>query len=806
MSVKSALDKLGFKPFVFQKECIDSVLKGQDTLIHSKTGSGKTLAALLSYLELRSKVAAKSLIWITPLRALAKDLFRNISEFCEEVDPCLKVGLRTSDTSSTEKTKQLVRLPDILVTTPESLSILLAQKDSLKRISSISQLVIDEWHELLGSKRGVLLELALSTIRFHNPSVLTLGLSATLGNPEQALAVLSPHTKARELITSPQELSLEIKTLIPEKIESFPYRGHLGIKLVKPVLEELKNYKTALLFTNTRSQAELWFKELVTQAPELEKSFAIHHGSLDKELRLKVEEELLQGELKLCVCTSSLELGIDFPPVEAVFQLGSPRGFARFLQRAGRSGHQPGKKSKVILIPTNAFELLEFSALKRSLFSSSGPPLENREALENCIDVLLQHLVSLSCNSKLKKDEALDIARNTFSFRALKAGTLDWCFNFLSLGGDSLRAYPQYHKLKREDEVFLISSPKIKKQHLMQIGAITSEGMLAVKYAKGGTIGHVEESFLSSLKPGDKFLFSGKVLSLIQIREMAALVRNAKADKKRVPVPRYLGGRLPLSTELAEALRQELNISEDVAEKDISIELKSTTPLLEIQRKASAIPKEKELLVERIKLKEGSGLFIFPFEGRLVHEGLALLISKRISDITPTSITIITTDYGMYLSLSEELIELDWKYLLSDKNLLKDCLEALNHSEMGKRKFRDIAQISGLTFQGYPGKRKTAKQQQVSSSALYDVFKKYEPSNLLYKQASLEVLESMLEINRLRNCLKRIKNKKLLETNPKWLTPFSFPLWAENLSAQISSEKLSDRIDRMLASLEKKYA
>lgn len=787
----------GWRPFAHQKAAWAAFSRGDEGLIHSPTGTGKTYAALFGPLIADSAPGGLRILWVTPLRALANDLALSIQQPLEELETGWSVELRTGDTSAGKKTKQRARFPEVLITTPESLSLLLSYEDVLSKLRELRAVVVDEWHELLGNKRGVLLELALTRLRALAPAVRFWGVSATIGNLAEAAAVLT-YSSARgeraQIVESNAEKEAIIETIIPRNVERFPAAGHRGLTLLPQVLEAADRARTTLLFTNVRSQAEAWYAAILEARPDY--PVVLHHGSLDRKLREQAESQIKSGEAKLAVCTSSLDLGVDFPPVDLVMQVGSPKGIARMLQRLGRSGHSPGRPSRLLCVPTHGFELFEYSAARRALELRQVEP---RVPVCLALDVLIQHIITTGLTG-FSAPELLAEVRSSYAFRDLSETQWSWCLEFAAKGGKSLWAYEQFQRLSREGDRFRISSPRAARLQRMSIGTIVSDSMVSVKFLRGKTLGSVEESFIARLKPGDTFSFAGRLLKLIQFRDMKAFVR--KATTSPTAVPRWLGGRLPLSTYLADAVRKELTLPPKTPE------LRAAAPLLETQKRWSSVPQADELLVETLKMRGSFHIFLFPFAGFKVHEGLAALAGYRLTRQMTVSVTATVNDYGIQLILSKSAAvnEALLRAVLDERELLEDVLASLNATELGRRQFREIARVANLVFQGYPGSSKTAKQLQVSSGLLYDVFERYEPDNLLLEQARREVLEDQLEVVRLRSCLEQLRARTFRINAVERLTPFSFPLWAAFIRSQQSSEGWSERIERMVAELEEEAA
>jgi len=800
----------GWKPFRFQRQMWNAYLDGQSGLLHSSTGTGKTLAAWMGPLieslaeARRSATEPLRVLWITPLRALAADTAGALQRPLDDLDIDWTLETRTGDTSSTVRARQRKRLPTALITTPESLSLLLTRADARQQFASLRAVIVDEWHELLSTKRGVQTELALARLRRWSPALRVWGLSATLGNLDEALAalqgsrVIEGNDSTGKVIAARQSKRSRVDTLIPDTIERFPWAGHMGLRQLESVARELDGCRSALVFTNTRFQAEQWYQALLQARPHWAGEIALHHGSLDQQTRGWVEDGLRRGTVRCVVCTSSLDLGVDFSPVERVLQVGSPKGVARLLQRAGRSGHQPGATSRVSCVPTHAFELIEFAAARDAIDAGR---IERREPVENPIDVLVQHAATIALGGGFEADDLLEEVRTTHSFRTLHDDDWEWVLDFVTRGGEALRAYPDYHRVQFDGERYRLPDRRLARQHRMSIGTIVSDAALTVRYLKGPRLGTVEESFISRLQPGDRFTFAGRSLELVKVHDMEVLVRRSKRTGGRIP--RWMGGRMPLSTELARAVRGKLQ--EALQGEFRGPEMQAVRPLLELQMRWSRLPASDELLVERFTTREGHHLFVYPFAGRLVHEGLAALLAWRMSRQTPITFAMSVNDYGLELLSSqpapfEDALD---QGLFSTDTLAEDIAASLNAAEMGKRQFREIARIAGLVFEGYPGSRKSTRQLQASTGLLYDVFSNYDPRNLLLRQAQVEVLERQLEHRRITSTLERLQQSRLVLSGPPRPTPLAFPLLVDRMRERLSSETLADRVRRLQQTLEK---
>ncbi|UMY66774.1 ligase-associated DNA damage response DEXH box helicase [Flavobacterium sp. HJ-32-4] len=796
----------GWKAFPFQKQTWTAFLQGKNGLLNAPTGSGKTYAlwipVVLDYLKRREgkrPTSGLKAIWITPLRALSVEIKQAAERVVADLAPEMTVGIRTGDTSTSERSKQRNKMPDLLVTTPESLQLLLATKGYPALFEHCSAIIVDEWHELLGTKRGVQMELALSRLKTIAPKMRIWGISATIGNLQQARDVLlGMQSEALEnsvLIRADIDKKIKVVSIIPEKMDTYPWRGHMGIHLIDEVAKIIKASKTTLVFTNVRSACELWFQRLLEKYPEFAGEMAMHHGSIDRETRLWVEDAIRREELKVVVCTSSLDLGVDFAPVESVVQVGGPKGVARFMQRAGRSGHQPGKESVIYFLSTYAMELVEASALRKAV---ARTVVEDRIPYLDSWDVLVQYLNTLAVSDGFIPDEIREEVRSTFCFQSMSDADWQWMLNFITQGSQSLQAYDEYKKVEiLEDGRFKINSRAIAMHHRMSIGTIVGDAVMQVKWLGGGYIGTIEEWFVSKLKPGDVFTFAGKSLELFKIKNMQVLVRKAEG-KKSGRLASWLGGRLSFSAQMSEMLRQEMHT---VNTGHLTPELKAMAPIFQRQQKESIVPDANQFLIETFKTREGYHALFYPFEGRFVHEAMASLLAFRISLLTPITFSLAYNDYGFEL-LSDQEIDLQSvldNNLFSTSHVHADLQRSLNATEMARRKFRDIAVIAGLIFTGYPGKVIKTKQLQASSALLFEVFRDYEPDNLLFQQSFRETFEHQLQEGRLIEALERIGGQEIVWRRCTKPTPFSFPIITDRLREKLSSETLEERIRKMTA-------
>ncbi|MFZ4057929.1 MAG: ligase-associated DNA damage response DEXH box helicase [Ferruginibacter sp.] len=808
----------GHEPFLFQTTTWAAIEKNKSGLVNAPTGCGKTFAvflgAVIQFINAHPQTYSSTknnslqLIWITPLRALAKDIGRAMEQALLELSIPWQVGIRNGDTGTAERQQQKRKMPEILIITPESLHLLLASKNYPALFEKLRIIAVDEWHELMGSKRGVQVELALSRLvhcSLRKQALSVWGISATIGNLAEAMEVLMlPVGVKGQLIKAQIDKQIIVQSIYPDEIEKYPWAGHLGIKLAHKLVPIIEANTTTLIFINTRGMSEMWYQALLTAAPQLAGAIALHHGSIEPELRTWVEDNLHTGKLKAVVCTASLDLGVDFRPVDTVIQVGSPKGVARFLQRAGRSGHQPNAPSKIYFLPTHSLELMEVAALKNAIAEQF---IESKVPQLLCFDVLLQYLCTLAVSDGFIPATIYKEIRQTYCYQDLSENEWQEVLYFLTEGGNSLQAYDDFKKIEVVDGRFQITNRRTAMRHRMHIGTIVSDAMLKVKFISGGFVGTIEEWFIARLQPGDVFTLAGRNVEFVRIKDMTVQVK--KSTSKKSIVPSWMGGRMPLSANLGKKLRETLQIAGNTKALKATPELEELhmlQPLFQLQQQLSIIPGKNELLIEHIETKNGFHVFVYPFEGRLVHEALAAILAWRISKITPITFSIAMNDYGFEL-LSDQPIPLDDTNvyeIFSTDNLLADIQKSVNATEMAKRKFRDIAVIGGLIFQGMPGEQMKSRHLQSNAGLLFNVFNEYDSNNVLLRQAFREVFDQQMEEVRLREAMDRICKGKIILQFPTQLTPFCFPIIADGLNRNnLSSEKIEDRIKKMQAQLGK---
>lgn len=794
----------GWKPWAFQQNSWDAYASGESGLINVPTGAGKTYAAYLGPLAdlLDNPADGLAILFITPLRAVSRDIELALKLPVHELGAKVTIGSRTGDTKASIRAKQREKLPNILVTTPESLTLLLTSDHGRELFASLRAVIVDEWHELLTSKRGTQVELALAHLRTWSPTLRTWALSATIANiDEAARAAVGPRNSPR-LIRATIDRPIIIESLLPPDIRTFPWAGHMGLSMLEPLLDWLDPAKSTLIFTNTRSQAEKWYQAIRWAKPDWHTAgggwVRLHHGSIDRTERERVEAGLKSGDVRIVVATSSLDLGVDFAPVERIVQIGSPKGISRLMQRAGRSGHRPGETCRVLCVPTHALELVEIAAARRAVKELHVEP---RLPLDRPLDVLVQHLVTCALGSGFQPDDLFSEVRTTAAFEHLTRAEFDWALDLVERGGATLRAYPMFHRIAPDPlrpGTYHVPNKRIGQIHKLNIGTITADTTVSLRYISGRRLGSIEEGFVSRLREGEKFFFAGKVVEFVRMEDADALVRASRGRTSLTPI--WSGTRLPISESLGQAVRKALELSgADQDGSGLGPELACFSPVAQVQKRLSAVPRHDETLVELTKTRDGYHLFVYPFDGRLVHGGMAALLAFRLAQQRPMTFTTASNDYGFEL-LSPDPFELDESVLragLSAEGLANDAAASVNLGEMARRQFREVARVSGLVVQSFPGSPKTGRQLQVSSGLLYDVMRDFDPDNLLMVQSRREVLERQFEQSRLARTLARVSEGPLRIIRTQRPTPLALPLVIERIGAQLSTESVLSRIERM---------
>ena len=768
--IENWLKKNNWHFYDHQLETLSKSLQGYDVLLVAPTGGGKTLAGFLPSLEdLINKKNPKNqlhTLYISPLKALTVDVHRNLSAPISDQKLDIKVETRTGDTSSYKKVRQKQAPPHMLMTTPESLALLLASPDANDYFKFLKFLIIDEIHSLVNSKRGDLLSLNLSRLDTIVPNYRKIGLSATVKNASSVLSFLSQKKKSITLNVE-EKSSPNIEILKTDN--RVPWSGHMAGYAIKDIYKKIQNSTMSIVFVNTRAQAELIFNKLWHEN-EKNLKIAVHHGSLEKEIRRKVENMMSLGQLDCVVATSSLDLGIDWGNVNLVIQIGSPKGIARFLQRIGRSNHRLNEPSKAILVPSNRFEYLEcvsaISSIKEKI-------LDETKEKEGSLDVLAQHILGVACSKPFEVNELFVEIKNSWPYRNLQMGKFLEVLEFVKNGGYSLKNYDQYSKIGlNKQNLYTIKNKNIRNKYRLNVGTIVESYMVKVKLGNR-TLGQVEEWFIEGLNQGDTFLFGGRVLEYQYLSNNNVIVRTTKDQQPKIPS--YAGGRLPLSSELSFQVRS--LISKEKNWKNLPSQI---SEWLKLQLKFSNIPSPEELLVEifprKIKNKKRYFLICYSFEGRNANQTLGFLISKRMQRMGYKPIGFVATEYALAI-WSMNMVE-DINILLSDDIMLDDLYEWLEETPLLKKNFRDAAIISGLIERIIPGQKKTGKQIMFNSDLIFDVLKKHEPNHLLLQVARQDSYRGLIDLDRLSEFLKRIK-KNIILKKLNQISPLAIPLILE---------------------------
>lgn len=802
----------GWQPRAHQLDLLARAHSGQSTLLIAPTGAGKTLAGFLPSLidlyredGLRRKPGmaffGPHTLYISPLKALAVDIARNLEAPIREMDLPVTVETRTGDTPAHKRQRQKERPPDILLTTPEQIALLLADKNAERFFKQVKTIIFDELHSLVVSKRGDLLSLGLARLFRHAPKITTIGLSATVANPQDLQAWLVPQNREHGEVNEAGLIEItggaKPDISILETEERLPWAGHTALYAIDNIYRQIKEHKTTLLFVNTRFQAELLFQEL-WRVNEDGLPIAMHHGSLDVGQRRKVEAAMGTGGLRAIVATSTLDLGIDWGDVDLVIHVGAPKGASRLAQRIGRSNHRMDVPSKGILVPANRFEVLECkAALDANYIGAQDTPRLHDGAL----DVLCQHVLGMACAAPFQADDLFTEIKTAAPYADLPRATFDKIMEFVATGGYALKSYERYAKIRKtEDGTWRLTHPRLAQQYRINVGTIIENPTLLVRMTSrkngrvgrgGRVLGKVEEYFLETLEPGDTFLFAGQIVRFEGIRETEALVTKSAADTPKIPS--FAGGKFPLSTYLAQGVR---NILSDP--KTWSSLPDQVAEWLEIQKARSVLPGKRELLLETFPRADKHYLIAYPFEGRLAHQTLGMLLTRRLERMKARPLGFVATDYALGVWCLRDLSSMIRRGELSldalfDEDMLGDDLEAwLRESFMMKRTFRNAALISGLIEKRHPGKEKSGRQVTVSSDLIYDVLNEHEPDHILLQAAWVDASTGLLDIERLGAMLKRVKNH-LRHMSLDRISPLAVPVML-----QIGKEPVFGSADEMI--------
>jgi ATP-dependent Lhr-like helicase len=738
-------DDKGWRPRRHQREMLAAARAGRSALLVAPTGAGKTLAGFLAPLVELTEQPSDRLhtLYVSPLKALAVDVQRNLLTPIDEMGLDIRVETRTGDTPSDRKARQRVRPPQILLTTPESLSLLLSHEDSALLFAELRTIVVDEIHAFATGKRGDLLALAMARLQRLAPDLRRVGLSATVSDPEAYQGWLAPHgdAEAVEVVIGDPGAEADIRIMLPED-ERIPWSGHSGRWAAAQVMKEIERHKTSLVFCNTRSLAELIFQDLWA-VNEQHLPIGIHHGSLSIEARRKVENAIASGRLRGLVCTASLDLGVDWGDVDLVVQMGAPKGSSRLLQRIGRANHRLDEPSEAILVPGNRFEYLEARA---ALDAIGEGELDFETFRPGALDVLAQHIMAAACAAPFHEAEMLEEVRAAAPYAGLSADLFGQVLSYIESGGYSLRAYDRFKRLTRDEGgTWRVSHPRFIQQHRMNAGIIVDAPLLDVRFRNGRRLGTVEEQFGATLSPGDTFFFAGLVLEVEKIDGTDLIVR---ASKKSARIPTYLGIRMAMSTNLAGRVRAFLHEREQWSRFPDDVR-----DWLEVQASRSTLPQPDQLLVETFPHEHVHYMVIYSFEGWNAHQSLGMLITRRMEAAGLKPLGFVSNDYALACYGLEPID--DPARLLSADILENEFIEWVQGSNLLKRAFREVAVIGGLVERHHPGKRKSGKQVTFSTDLIYDVLRRYEPDHLLLRAAWEDARARMTDVGRLASLLDR---------------------------------------------------
>lgn len=785
-------DSRGWAPRRHQLDVLASHRAGESALLIAPTGAGKTLAGFLPTLDDLINVPQDGLhtLYISPLKALAVDVARNLTTPIGEMGLDISVETRTGDTPQHKRQRQRYDPPNILLTTPEQIALLLSHADSARLFGSLKRIVLDELHAMVTSKRGELLSLAIARLAKLAPDVKITALSATVAQPEMLRDWIGAPVAPRPavLLNADGGALPELSILASE--DRVPWAGHSGAYAHKDLYEIIKRNGTSLLFVNTRSQAEMLFQGL-WQINDDNLPIALHHGSLNVEQRRKVESAMVRGELRAVVCTSTLDLGIDWGDVDLVIQIGAPKGASRMLQRIGRANHRLDEPSRALFVPSNRFEVLECEAALEAVADGAQ---DSEDPVSGGLDVLAQHILGLACAAPLDANDTYAEITSAWPYRDLSRAQFDRVLDFVATGGYALKAYERYARLRKTPEgKWRIANPKVAQQYRLNVGTIIEEPMVRVRLVRGRghkqgastgpigrggrVLGEMEEYFFNHMVPGDTFLFGGEIVAFEAMRENEAYVSRAFSERPKIPS--YMGGKFPLSTFLADKVRRIL------AEPDSWGALPpQVRDWLSLQRDVSVLPKRDSLLIETFPRADKFYMVAYPFEGRLAHQTMGMLLTRRLERSRARPLGFVASDYALAiwglgdLNAMVRTERLSFDELFSE-DMLGDDLEAwLDESSLMKRTFRNCAMIAGLIERRHPGKEKTGRQMTMSSDLIYDVLYQHEPDHILIQATRRDAARGLLDIERLGQCLRRVR-QHIVHKPLDRISPLAVPVMLE---------------------------
>ena len=782
----------GWAPHPHQLAMVEAAVAGESALLIAPTGGGKTLAGFLpSLIELAERPReGLHTLYISPLKALAVDIQRNLEEPIAEMRLPIRTETRTGDTPESKRRRQRAHPPQILMTTPESLALLLSYADSAAIFRHLRCVIVDELHALAGTKRGDLLALGLARLAKLAPAARRVALSATVAEPDQLLAWLSKTGRSDggdvRLVTGRAGASADVEILTTR--ERLPWAGHMAMHALGEVYQRIRGHRTTLVFVNTRAQAELVFQEL-WRINDDNLPIALHHGSLATEQRRKVEAAMAAGKLRAVVATSSLDLGIDWAAVDLVVQIGAPKGASRLVQRIGRANHRLDEPSRALLVPANRFEVLECRAAVDAVAAMS---LDGERPRPGGLDVLAQHMLGMACADPFRPDDLYDEVVCAAPYAGLARDEFDDVLDFVATGGYALGNYERFHRLvMRDDGRMAVAGPAMARQYRMNVGTITQEAMLRVRLSRGPVLGEVEEYFIQGLTPGDTFVFAGQLLKFLGIREMEAQV--AKGGTGEPKIPAYAGGRLPLTSALADRVRAMLadpaqwpNLPEDVQE------------WLRLQRWRSVLPARDGLLVESFPKAGKRFLVVYAFEGRNAHQTLGMLLTRRMERMGCGPLGFVATDYVLAVWSLRTPKDMD---ALFDQDMLGDDLEAwMDESSMLRRTFRNVALITGVIDRRHPGQEKSGRQVTFSSDLIYDVLRKHDPCHVLLRATRADAAGGLTDIRRLSDFLARVKGR-ITHKDLDRISPLAVPVILEIGRERVDGSATDELLEQAAADL-----
>ncbi|WP_424982122.1 ligase-associated DNA damage response DEXH box helicase [Maritalea sp. S77] len=779
-------------PRAHQLDMLEADRAGKSALLIAPTGAGKTLSGFLPSICDLAETPHEGLhtLYISPLKALAVDVARNLINPIEEMGLEARVETRTGDTPSSRRQRQRFDPPHILMTTPEQLALMLSHQEAPKLFGTVKRVVLDELHALALSKRGDLLALGLARLGTLCPDLKVSALSATVAHPEMLRDWIVAPCPQREVAMVTHDGGAKPQLSILASDDRVPWAGHSAQYAVPDLLNIIKDNGTSLLFVNTRSQAELLFQSL-WELNEDSLPIALHHGSLDVEQRRKVEAAMVAGKLRAVVCTSTLDLGIDWGDVDLVMQIGAPKGSSRLLQRIGRANHRLDEPSRAILVPANRFEVLECEA---AVEAAEEGAQDSEDPQPGGLDVLAQHILGMACSDPLVADAQYEETLRAWPYRELSRDLFDRVIEFVATGGYALKAYERYARLRKTaDGTWRISHPKVAQQYRLNVGTIVEEPMLKVRLVRskahkrgattgpigrgGRVLGEMEEYFLSQLMPGDTFLFGGEMVAFEAIRDNEAYVSRSYNNNPKIPS--YMGGKFPLSTYLAERVRATL--ADPTSWKVLPDQVREW---LSLQRDVSLLPGKESLLVETFPKADKYFMVCYPFEGRLAHQTLGMLLTRRLERDRAKPLGFVASEYALAIWCATDIghqfksgrLSLD--ELFSEDMLGDDLEDWLDESSLMRRTFRNCAIISGLIERRHPGKEKTGRQMTMSSDLIYNVLYEHEPDHILMQATRRDAARGLLDIERLGHCLKRIK-RHIIHQKLDRISPLAVPVMLE---------------------------